>query len=395
MNRRRYLQAIGGGATALTAGCQAVFGTGSDDRWQYRHQSPVADLAVGPDGVYVAGVPAETTTGLAGVGLAGGDERWHRDLTVSGSQLAMRWRAGHLLVQNGRTLIVTAASFTDRSWRRQGATPPVLADGTAYLRTVAAGTTWLEAIDLASGATTWRVDVSNGDRIPETQYPHARAGDVLAVTDRRFPLTGRSLTDGSVTWRTDHPTGSLVAATGDTFFVGMEGVQQATITAYDGATGERHTITETDAPTAVPAVVDDVLRVRVTGGATTTTIVYDADTRQRRWVAEGHRGPATWTTPTTVYAIDDTDRLVAFDAGDGTLRWRTSLPAFDRLPRIRMTDTNVVVDAGGTLQALAREDGHRRWRRRLPTEPRTRYPLAVGTDTVVYATERTVHAVDA
>lgn len=395
MDRRRYLRTIGAGATALTAGCPAVLGGASDDRWQYRHPTPVAELAVGAAGVYVAGVTEATTTGVAGVGLAGGDQRWHRDLTVSGSQLGLRWLDDHLFIQNGRTLIVTAAAFTDASWRRQGATPPVVVGDTAYLRTVAADATWLEAVSVASGTTTWRIDISDNDQIPETQYPHASAGRHLAVTDRRFPLAARSLEDGSVVWRTDHPTGSLVAATDDTFYVGAEGVDGATVAAYDSATGERTTVTETEAPTAVPAVAGDILRIRVTGGAADATAVYDAATGELRWLADGYRGPAGWTTADTVYALDGQDRLVAVDAVDGKQRWRVTLPSTERFPRLFETADSLVVAAGDTLQALAREDGTRRWRRRVDVAPGARYPLAAGGETVVYATDRTVHAVDA
>lgn len=384
MHRRGYLKRVGAVATAGVAGCPAFRSTGPVE-WRHSNPQPVRTLAIGSSTTYLAGVVQDRTTTLTGIGLEAGDHQWDRPLDVSGEALSMRRQGEWLVLQNGLTVIVTAAGFADESWRRQGATPPVFAGDTAYLRTVEGGRTWIESVVVSEGATTWRIDLSDRDQVPEPQYPVARAGDRLAVTFQRYPLTVRSVDDGSITWRTDAMTGSLVAGSTDTFYVGAEGRRTAGLTAYDARKGDRTQVLSTQASTVAPAIVGDRLRVRVRGPETARVVVFDAVTGDRLWGVDGYRGRTAWTTTDTVYAIDDRNRFVALAAGDGSRRWDSQLEPGDRLPRVRFTDTSVVVGTPGRVTAYDRDTGATRWEYDLDTSSGLPYHLVAGPNAIVVA----------
>lgn len=393
MRRRRYLRAAGAAGAIGLAGCSALpfdFGSGSPLRGLHERARPVVSLAAGPDGVYAADVPASGETLLVGLSLRSVDTRWERRLLTDGSALEM-WRDGdRLLAMNGDSLIVTEAGFSTETWRRGGATVPIVTDDTAFLRSVR-DVTYIEGLDLASGSIEWSVELDGTTSIPSTRAPRALAGDRLVTSDTRQPLRTRATSDGTVLWETETTFGVRVAATEDAIY-GIEDPRSSHSVVHrvdpgDGASTE----TWAGPPRRLNlAVTTESVVVFSAGDEPGLLAGLDPETLAERWRVEGIHTWPEWLGPETVLALDADEGVVELDPSTGDRLWSRPLEHAS-VPVVAWTDTIVAIATASAIECRTRADGQRRWQFSVP-ESDTDSPVSITTTpgTIGYASGETV-----
>lgn len=375
MRRRRYLRTAGAAGVAGVAGCSGLpFGFGSDSplRGVHERDRPVVSLAAGPDGVYAADVPAGGETRLVGLSLGSVETRWERRLLTNGSALEM-WRVGdRLLAMNGDTVIVTEAGFSTETWRRSGATVPVVADGTAFLRSVRA-VTYIEGLDLASGGIEWSIELEGRPGVPPTRAPRAIAGDRIVISDTRRPLRTRARSDGSSLWETETTFEVPVAATTNGIYaIERPSSDQAVVHRLQPADGaSTHTVNVAGRRLNVEATRETVV-IFSQGEDPGVIIGLDPETLAERWRIEEVRTRAEWLGPETVLVVDSEEGVVELDPRSGERRWSSTLEQ-TTAPALAWTDAVVAIATPGSIECRARDDGQRRWQFSVP-EPRANAP---------------------
>lgn len=364
MRRRRYLGIAGVTAATGLSGCPTLPLLDDDSpplRGIHERERPLAGVAAGPGGAYAAEVPTAGETQLVGLSLETVELRWERALLASGRDFQM-WRQGdHLLAMNGQTLIVTEAGFSEQTWRRQGATRPVVTEETVFLRSVR-DVPYVEALRLASGGIVWSVQIGSAELpIPPTQAPRAIAGDRVVISDTDRPLRARSRSDGSLLWETDSTYQIPVAAT-DTAIYALSKSQSDQVTV-------RRLSPEDGAPTSEASVDYPRLRLVVTGDAllglvqaegTRHLLGLDQSTLEERWRRENIQTHPNWASADAIFGIADSDQLVEIDPTTGDPRWTASLDT-SPIHDLGVTASVVGVVTNGSVQCFSREDGTRRW----------------------------------
>lgn len=338
---------------ATDRGVVAVERTTGEIRWEQPASRSVRIATDGDRGVFLA-----DTTGLTAVDAADGRRRWSMPTVRGASPYSVVAGRGSLVVASDgvvRGLVPEDGALEwERSLRHPLSSPPVTGDGNVYLQTEPGE---VVALDLLTGRERWRTSSS-----PGVGTLTATRGVVIRWT-RDGGTEGLAANDGRALW--NQPTRTLVPplVDGDTVFMARR--SPGRIVAFDAVTGASRW--SRPRPPEVPVVA-----------------------------AAGR-----------LYLVGQ-DAVVAWDAGDGTQRWRVSPSRPGRPPGYPspvVTDDRVyVTTVGGPLVALERTSGQERWRvdprdleDELPTETpsgTTSVALALG-DRVVVASNRAVYAVDA
>ncbi|MFB6131840.1 MAG: PQQ-binding-like beta-propeller repeat protein [Halanaeroarchaeum sp.] len=398
MHRRRYLRAVGlAGLTGL-AGCNSVpfTGGGGPERGQYGTERPVAGLATDATTAYVALRPQAGQTRLAGVGLADAERQWVRELAASGDAFRMWRRGDRLLALNGRTLIVTEAGFSTQTWRRSGATEPIVVDTTAYLRTVRAGRTYVEALGLATGEAAWSIELETRGPIPATQAPRAAAGDRLFLTDVDAPIRARSRADGSRLWQTTESFGVPIAASDRAAFAVRPtdgGAELHRVALGDGRTA---LLDQTGAMELRPTVLGGVLLVIEGHDGRTDLVGRAGDSGVEQWRRRNVTVAPSWLGPDASFIVDADGELVELATDLGVERWTRPLPDLDAI-QLAWSDSVVALATPGRLRCFSRDDGSKIWARSVPEaapDSPTQILGATG-EVVVHAVNDTVRIFDA
>lgn len=190
-------------------------------------------------------------------------------------------------------------------------------DGTVYVNDDG-----VYALDSREGRTRWRYDTEN--------YPIIWGATSELAFVRDDGIAALSSTDGSVRWRFD-PGGQLWLRPHtheETLYVGTTEAELYALATVDGSVRWR------------------VDRSTGDGIETETPNLFVID------VADGH-----------AFAWNSDDGVLsAFDAADGTERWRFEASDASSIFPGAVGDGTVYVNDGGAVQALAIEDGHERWR---------------------------------
>lgn len=393
VRRRRYLQlAVGGGLSTL-AGCGAVpfFGEEGPLRGQLQRERPVAAVAAGPDGGYAVDVPDAGETALVGISLSNATKQWERDLLASGRQFRMWRRGDRLLAMNGRTLIVTEAGFSSESWRRTGATEPVIDDGVAYLRTVRGGRTFAEALRVETGSPEWSVQLESPELVPATQAPRALTSGHVILSDVRRPLRARTISEGEPRWETDQIFEIPIAATEESIYAVAPGDGTRTLHRVDPMDGRTTPLASMDASLVVPHTTEGALIVRQAGGKGPVLVGRDPASGSERWRLQDAHTQRDWLRPDGLLATLTEARLTELDPRSGSRRW-TSTDETAPVQDIAWTADVVAVARAGRLVCRDRSDGQVRWRVSVPqAEPDAQAPaVAASSDAVLHAVGDTV-----
>jgi outer membrane protein assembly factor BamB len=377
-----------GGLSGL-AGCGGLpfLGETGPLRGRLQRDRPIAAVAAGPDGGYAVDVPDAGETTLVGIGLDDAATRWERELLASGRQFRM-WRRGDLLLaMNGRTLIVTEAGFVADSWRRTGATEPVIADGIAYLRTVRGGRTFAEALELETGAPAWSVQLESPELVPATQAPRAVTEELVILSDVRRPLRARTIPAGEPRWETDRAFELAIATAGDYVYATAPADGARALHRVSAADGQSTRIDTSSADRVVPVTVDDSLIVRHEGGNATALVGRDPRTASERWRLADALTHRDWLRSDALLARLPGSRLTELDPRTGSRRWTTgevTAPIVD----LAWTTELVAVARRGTLRCRDRSDGEVRWQVSVPqAQSEAQLPTVSATDDAV------IHAV--
>jgi outer membrane protein assembly factor BamB len=260
-------------------------------------------------------------------------------------------------------------------------------------------------LDAGTGAPAWTAgDLAFGHYSRHTDLVAAN-GRVLVPTTDGDDLLVRALDerDGTELWRVSlglagfsrYDIGPFLAASPETFFVGLSGA----VVALDAATGgERFRLdTERSENSGQIALADGAL-YRRTG--LSSLEAYDPVTSQQRWSYrqpfDERRGAlrafGVRDGTIAVYCACDTDRehnsgwLLGVDAATGQERWRVPLDAFIELYQDQPVVGGGMVFTGSEQEdvvARAVGDGAERWRL-----PRERGQFVATDGTLVYATDR-------
>lgn len=393
VRRRRYLQLAAGGGLSSLAGCGSLpfFGEGGPLRGRLQRDRPVAAVAAGPDGGYAVDVPDAGETALVGVALSNATKRWERDLLASGRQFRMWRRGDRLLAMNGRTLIVTEAGFSSETWRRTGATEPVIDDGVAYLRTVRGGRTFAEALRIETGSPEWSVQLESPELVPATQAPRALTPELVILSDVRRPLRARTIAEGEPRWETDQLFELAIAATEDSIYAVAPGDGSRTLHRVDPADGRTTPLTSMEASRVVPQATETALIVRREGGERPVIVGRDPGSGSERWRLRDARTQRDWLRPDGLLATQPEATLTELDPQSGTRRW-TSTEETAPVQDIAWTADLVAVARAGRLICRDRRDGRVRWRVSVSeAAPDAQAPaVAATTDAVVHAVGDTV-----
>lgn len=230
--------------------------------------------------------------------------------------------AVHVASQDDNVYAIDAATGTER-WRHSNDVSeedlgrkctPAVVDGVVFSEGSGG---YLYAVDATSGRRRWLIRTRLGP------YPAAPT----VVDDTVYVADGRTLavdaTNGSLRWEWERGDPGLAVADGTVFTTDND---DRAFDALDAATGER--LWTVDVHTHIPTVVDGTVL---------------ASTR---------------TTPET----DQRNRLYAFAAADGTVRWEVDLPGPASHSPAVASGTAFLGAAGGTLFALDVRDGQELWR---------------------------------
>jgi outer membrane protein assembly factor BamB len=329
-------------------------------RGVHERQRAIAGLAVGPDGAYVAEMPTGGETQLIGLSLETADTRWERSLLASGKEFEM-WRRGeHLLAMNGQTLIVTEAGFSEQTWRRHGATSPVVTEDTVFLRSVR-DVPYVEALRLATGGIVWSVQIGGDLPIPPTRAPRAIAGERIVISDTDRPLRARDRSDGSLLWKTETPYMIPVQAT-ETAIYALSSAQRSEVTVHrvaprDGASESRSTF---DFRRLRLVLTEEHLIGLVQTEDTHRVVGMDQTSLEERWRVENLQTSPDWTTSAALFGKDDSDRLLEIDPITGEPRWIVALET-STIHDLAVTDSLIGVATPGSVRCFARQDGTHRW----------------------------------
>lgn len=368
MRRRRYLGLAGGAGLTWLTGCANLPLVDDDSpplRGIHERERAIAGLAVGSDGAYIAEVPTAGETQLIGLSLEGAETRWERSLLASGRDFEM-WRRGeHLLAMNGQTLIVTEAGFSEQTWRRNGATRPVVTEDRVFLRSVR-DVPYVEALRLATGEIVWSVQIGGDLPIPPTQAPRAIAGDRVVISDTDRPLRARARSDGSLLWETD-----------TSYMIPVRATETAIFALSRPRTGEVsvHRVSPADGASTSSATFDfrRLRLLRADGGLlglvqtedTRTLVGLDQTRLEERWRIEHLRTDPGWARSDAMFGLDDSDRVLEIDPRTGEPRWAVALDA-STIHDIAVTESVIGVATPGSLLCFSREDGTQRWAASVP-----------------------------
>lgn len=381
MRRRRYLRVAGAAGVTGVAGCSGLpFGPGADSplRGSHERDRPVVSLAAGPDGVYAADVPDGGETLLVGLSLGSVKTRWERRLLTNGSDLAM-WRVGdRLMAMNGDTVIVTEAGFSKETWRRSGATVPVVADGTAFLRSVRA-VTYIEGLDLDSGGIEWSIEIDGRPGVPPTRAPRAIAGDRIVISDTRRPLRTRARSDGSSLWETETNFEIPVAGTPEGIYaIERLTADQAVLHRLQPADGSSTHTYDVAAERLNVEVSRETVVVFSKGTEPGVIMGLDPETLAERWRVEGVHTRTDWIGPETILAVDSEEEVVELDPGTGDRRWSSTLDQ-ETVPALAWTDAVVAIATPDSIECRDRQDGEQRWQFSVPEPDSDAPPVSLTT----------------
>lgn len=363
MRRRRYLGIAGLSAATGLSGCANLPLLGADSpplRGIHERERPIAGLAAGPDGAYVAEMPTAGETQLIGLSLETAEIRWERALLASGRDFEM-WRQGEqLLAMNGQTLVVTEAGFSEQTWRRNGATRPVVTEDTVFLRSVR-DVPYVEALRLATGGIVWSVQIGGDLPIPPTQAPRAIAGDRIVISDTDRPLRARDRSDGSLLWKTDATYLIPVTAT-DAAIYALSRPQTGQVAVHrlspaDGAAKSKATF---DFRRLRLVVAGDELLGLVRTERTRSLLGLEQTTLEERWRLENLQTHSDWATTDAIFGTDDSERLLEIDPTTGDPRWMAPLDT-SPIHDLAVTESVIGVATPGSLQCFSREDGTPQW----------------------------------
>jgi outer membrane protein assembly factor BamB len=200
--------------------------------------------------------------------------------------------------------------------------PPAVGDGRAYLP--------LGAYDQPDGSQLWSMSFP-------AQFERLVLGDGLAYltaeVDGERRLYALSADTGEVEWATASPEGVLAGGT----------------------------------PALADAVVYTTVKLGEADEAPLRVAAFDARSGDHRWTARAgeHVTGAVAVANGSVFVCDTTaERLYAFDAADGSVRWRSDREGFGA-PVVGGDTVFVRSVSDGSLRAFATADGSSRWRRRL------------------------------
>lgn len=239
-------------------------------------------------------------------------------------------------------------------WRFQAQGPtsrsPAVAAGVAYLQS---GDGYVYALGAATGEERWRVDLGAGENTP------AIVGDTLYVNDGVGALVALDAATGAERWRFAESVAPFAApvVVDDVLFTASENGQ---LLALDAASGEERWRYE--AGTGIgrsAAVADGLLFLGTDDGALRAV---DSATGEERWRFESGETTEPARTPTVadgVVYVNVGSTLYAFDAADGTERWRST---FDGArPVTAAGDALYCAGLDGVIYALDASNGDIRW----------------------------------
>ncbi|MFC3478889.1 PQQ-like beta-propeller repeat protein [Halobacterium litoreum] len=352
VGRRDALALVGSALAGTVAGCSALSGgtDGGSDTTAPEPDSPSFD---GPAWPSPGGGPRNRGQAAGGTGPEdGGRVAW--TTTLSSLSMYGPTLAGNTLFHGDvGTLEAFAAADGSTRWSREPtqANTPTFHDGSVYAPSADDG---LVAADAVSGDTTWRFGQS-GAFAPtttvadDTLYAVTRDGRVLALDpatrEERWRTDAGSVNaigvadgvvyaragpglaafvDGEFEWRLDIPGGSDLPVVGDDNVYARDVAAGGTVYAVDRTSGERQWTYEGGGDSFAPSVAYADGRVAFAAGS--TVAVLDAATGDPVWEKSTDGAGGVAVGGDTVYAALP-DALAAFDAADGTQRWRASVGA--------------------------------------------------------------------
>lgn len=334
---------------------------------------PLAETLPGPDGRAAA----------SDSGALGDDAR---TITLPAASPIAAWTSRGYNSQNRLPHAALAASpveiwSTDigqgNTRRNRIATDPVAADGLVYTIDAAAQ---LQATDLTTGVAAWGVSL-----IPDFDRGGDASGGGLALADGRIfattpygELLALDAATGAVLWRQRLGTvlGAPSVAGGLVYVVGRNSEAWA-ISAADGRL--RWRIAGPDVPAVLaggpaPAVADGRVILPFPSGEMVSALAQSGVTIWNSFVVGGRLGTAYATLNDitadpvviggTVYAGNQSGRVVALDARSGTVRWQARDGAYS--PLLVAGDSVFFISDRNALIRLDAGDGTQIWARELP-----------------------------
>jgi outer membrane protein assembly factor BamB len=310
--------------------------------------------AVGPAGPYVA------TRRGALVALDGsGAERWLRALDdeVVTAPVVTPDRVVVGTVSGTVTAFTPAGEEAWSASLPEGLFAPHASDGTVFATTaetvvVAHQSAGVVAFDLAGGDRRWETSLSG-----RVHRPRVVDGTVYVSTDPRDgdgAVVALSLDDGTERWRATVPRGASVAPTVTETAV-YTGTHRGLVLAVDREGRERWRTSVDDWVSTTPVVAADAVWVGTLDGRL-FALERDGDRR-----ATYDRELTTPVVRDDVLYAGSGEGVVAFDAVDGAVRWRTDVDGHVS-PPLRLAGDRLYVGADeGDAYALAVDDGSVQW----------------------------------
>lgn len=380
--RRRYLRGVTVGAAAAVAGCLGVVpdelpgsGSGRTDDGKRPDGGSTASSATATSNRGSGDTPAPADTATAQPDVLHGTYRSYR---AGPDRRAFAPDAGSVGVDPGVAETLRLAS---------GVYQPIVDGRQVYLtrRRYQPGQPTVAAFDLADWTRLWARDLGAPAR-----GPPALAGNRLFVmTSAGLRALGRA---GNVDWESTAGSvgGFVPAVTDDAVFVA--GDRGLTALRHDGA--REWSLPLGDGPIGPPAADGTAVYVPLARGDESAVVAFDAEDGTSRW----RRGTEIGDGVPPILAGDEvyaSSPLVqggvrALSAGDGSSRWRGRAPAF-RPPAV--TDGHVVTASRSSATAYT-SDGSAAWDNEVVgtvvagpvATPDTVYVGAGGDDTsVLYA----------
>jgi len=194
----------------------------------------------------------------------------------------------------------------------------------------------LIAMNAEDGTERWSTPVSGN-----SVYPPAVADDAVYVTDQYGPtLKSVNIEDGTERWSVDLGGGSAPAVGDGTVYVGGAGGPRAVDISSGSVKWHNGSIDHTSR--YPPAVTDGTVIVK--GG---NLAALDAASGEQLWKRSGV--DAVTVASGTVFAVDETDCLLALSLETGEPEWRYELQNFDRA-------RSIPIPAAGAVYLVGRED---------------------------------------